>query len=421
MGASESIKRSEVNGGVISLATEKFKQMETEIEELKKKVMTLENNFVKISSDNYNMKLQLNALNEKVVRLDKHDVHFINVMRDSITLELQERLKLIEDRLQGHGKELNSQSHMKDFLDHDKSLGLMANGHTTSNVVSSSESFLSIDLCGEPTNLMDTGCVSKSIHQVRDIYDVGNKTEDLNDEHMPLTMPMEGVSRIIAMNSPIDSSVHVTASAETIQLSGQTQNLVVKGKEELESAEEVRILLKSLRDNSMLEDKFMELLHDDTLLRSVIMEIHFNKNTAAYAKLKSEFMLVQISAEINGLVTGSQLCASQCIHLLDALEDLEITPVMLLKHPHVVYSIDRLRTIVDPIEKNDLKSDVKFVNFTSEACFLKFTKLFPNCQVTSQEDFMSFFKKQAEWFRKMVTDWDVMDVVMLTDLSTITS
>ena len=36
MGASESIKRSEVNGGVLSLATEKFKQMETEIEELKK-------------------------------------------------------------------------------------------------------------------------------------------------------------------------------------------------------------------------------------------------------------------------------------------------------------------------------------------------------------------------------------------------
>ena len=49
--------------------------------------------------ENCNLKYELNFVSEKVVRLEKHDVHFINVLKDTITLELLEKIRLLEDRL----------------------------------------------------------------------------------------------------------------------------------------------------------------------------------------------------------------------------------------------------------------------------------------------------------------------------------
>eukprot|EP00092_Neocalanus_flemingeri_P018164 GFUD01019660.1.p1 GENE.GFUD01019660.1~~GFUD01019660.1.p1 ORF type:complete len:438 (+),score=115.74 GFUD01019660.1:79-1392(+) len=79
--------------------TKKLTEVEDEANSLHEKLNNLETSLAKLRTENCNLRCQLSFICEKVVALEMHDVHFINVIKDTITLELLEKMNSLENRL----------------------------------------------------------------------------------------------------------------------------------------------------------------------------------------------------------------------------------------------------------------------------------------------------------------------------------
>jgi len=100
MGNDES-KQNKVVGGrsADKMLVQELSELREEFKTVGSKMKCLEGSLTKLSLENSSLKQQVKFLSEKVVRLEKHDIHFINAMKDAITLELVERIRTLENQM----------------------------------------------------------------------------------------------------------------------------------------------------------------------------------------------------------------------------------------------------------------------------------------------------------------------------------
>jgi len=99
MGNDESKQIKFAGGRSADKMSQELSELREEFKTAGTKMKCLEGSLTKLSLENSSLKQQVKFLSEKVVRLEKHDIHFINAMKDAITLELVERIRILENQM----------------------------------------------------------------------------------------------------------------------------------------------------------------------------------------------------------------------------------------------------------------------------------------------------------------------------------
>jgi len=385
----------------------KLTEVENEADVQSEKLRSLETSFSKLRVENCNLKHQLSFVSEKVVRLEKHDVHFINVLKDTITLELLEKIRDLEDRI----KKLESpdfQRH-KQPTDHDKD-DQIENFGSGGDIFTKEETckeadfnedlqdflgFDEVDHCNlsevtidEVGELIKTDKEDAVKTEANDNVQLAYRTSDCNTDNTEMILVDEAgdIHAAIEEESLIK---RLLKRRRSVNKSDQA-DLTASSKQEELSSEEIRLC----------EEESVKIQSNDEQL----------------SQLRLEDKLVRLDKEITSSLSSSNFQLSKCSKLLEELLGLELTRVMLLKQPSVVKSVMGLRHYVclHDQEIQRLVEFVQLINSRSEACYFKFLELFP-CYAGEKKEFLIFFQEQVQSFTNKTDMWDEMRAVCLTD------
>uniref|UniRef100_A0A224XN30 Putative hepatoma-derived growth factor n=1 Tax=Panstrongylus lignarius TaxID=156445 RepID=A0A224XN30_9HEMI len=165
-------------------------------------------------------------------------------------------------------------------------------------------------------------------------------------------------------------------------------------------------LKKRIESGEKMSD-LQEIMNEWTAMKS----FEFNKDRAPeedkqkYEFLHTESLLLEIDINIKSALNLQKAQPDKCIALLDKLNELKITPLMLKKHPELVHTIKKMRKYVGNIHRwnmteEDLeafKESAGRIRVKSEHIYNKFKSLFLNPDINN---FWEFFNKEVERFQE---------------------
>uniref|UniRef100_A0A6B2EBR0 Putative hepatoma-derived growth factor-related protein 2 n=1 Tax=Phlebotomus kandelakii TaxID=1109342 RepID=A0A6B2EBR0_9DIPT len=137
--------------------------------------------------------------------------------------------------------------------------------------------------------------------------------------------------------------------------------------------------------------------------------------------LKNQGKLIDLTTRIKATLGLQSANPEACVKLLEEYNDLEITPVMLLKNPACVETVKRLRKYVGNVkqwvmsdqEKAEFEQNAVEVRKRSQSIYTQFKKMFLNSDGTP---FWEFFTKELELFNNNTKTLTVHELVQMTDL-----
>ncbi|XP_073985955.1 uncharacterized protein [Rhodnius prolixus] len=165
-------------------------------------------------------------------------------------------------------------------------------------------------------------------------------------------------------------------------------------------------LKKRVESGEKMSD-LQEIMNEWTAMKS----FEFNKDRAPeedkqkYEFLHTESLLLEIDINIKSALNLQKAQPDKCIALLDKLNELKITPLMLKKHPELVHTIKKMRKYVGNIHRWNMaeeeleafKESAGRIRVKSEHIYNKFKSLFLNPDINN---FWEFFNKEVERFQE---------------------
>uniref|UniRef100_A0A069DTZ3 Putative hepatoma-derived growth factor n=1 Tax=Panstrongylus megistus TaxID=65343 RepID=A0A069DTZ3_9HEMI len=165
-------------------------------------------------------------------------------------------------------------------------------------------------------------------------------------------------------------------------------------------------LKKRIESGEKMSD-LQEIMNEWTAMKS----FEFNKDRAPeedkqkYEFLHTESLLLEIDINIKSALNLQKAQPDKCIALLDKLNELKITPLMLKKHPELVHTIKKMRKYVGNIHRWNMteeeleafKESAGRIRVKSEHIYNKFKSLFLNPDINN---FWEFFNKEVERFQE---------------------
>ncbi|XP_059614499.1 hepatoma-derived growth factor-related protein 2-like [Phlebotomus argentipes] len=137
--------------------------------------------------------------------------------------------------------------------------------------------------------------------------------------------------------------------------------------------------------------------------------------------LKNQGKLIDLTTRIKATLGLQSANPEACVKLLEEYNDLEITPIMLLKNPACVETVKRLRKYVGNVkqwvmsdqEKEEFELNAVEVRKRSQSIYTQFKKMFINSDGTP---FWEFFTKELELFNSTTKSLTMEELVQMTDL-----
>ena len=133
------------------------------------------------------------------------------------------------------------------------------------------------------------------------------------------------------------------------------------------------------------------------------LQLEIAKKAAILAKkrkklawLQTEVTILDLDRNIKLALNNSNPQMIKCSGLLLELLQMEMKPLMLIKHPDILMTIRKLRKYVGPADmreedREEIQAWVELITTRSGLCYNKFADLFPEFN-SSQQKFHEFFK-----------------------------
>ncbi|XP_055708678.1 hepatoma-derived growth factor isoform X2 [Phlebotomus papatasi] len=145
------------------------------------------------------------------------------------------------------------------------------------------------------------------------------------------------------------------------------------------------------------------------------------KEDKVKSHLKNQGKLIDLMTRIKSTLGLQSANPEACVKLLEEYNELEITPIMLLKNPTCVETIKRLRKYVGNVkqwvmsdqEKEEFELNAVEVRKRSQSIYTQFKKMFVN---SDGIPFWEFFQRELELFNSNTKDFSVEELVQMTDL-----
>ena len=134
------------------------------------------------------------------------------------------------------------------------------------------------------------------------------------------------------------------------------------------------------------------------------LQLEIAKKAAILAKkrkklawLQTEVNILDLDRNIKLSLNNSNPQMIKCSGLLLELLQMEMKPLMLIKHPDILMTIRKLRKYVGPVDmreedREEIQAWVEVITTRSGLCYNKFAELFPEFNSSSQQKFHEFFK-----------------------------
>ena len=134
------------------------------------------------------------------------------------------------------------------------------------------------------------------------------------------------------------------------------------------------------------------------------LQLEIAKKAAILAKkrkklawLQTEVTILDLDRNIKLSLNNSNPQMIKCSGLLLELLQMEMKPLMLIKHPDILMTIRKLRKYVGPADmreedREEVQAWVEVITTRSRLCYNKFAELFPEFNSSSQQKFHEFFK-----------------------------
>ena len=134
------------------------------------------------------------------------------------------------------------------------------------------------------------------------------------------------------------------------------------------------------------------------------LQLEIAKKAAILAKkrkklawLQTEVTILDLDRNIKLSLNNSNPQMIKCSGLLLELLQMEMKPLMLIKHPDILMTIRKLRKYVGPADmreedREEIQAWVEVITTRSGLCYNKFAELFPEFNSSSQQKFHEFFK-----------------------------
>ena len=134
------------------------------------------------------------------------------------------------------------------------------------------------------------------------------------------------------------------------------------------------------------------------------LQLEIAKKAAILAKkrkklawLQTEVNILDLDRNIKLSLNNSNPQMIKCSGLLLELLQMEMKPLMLIKHPDILMTIRKLRKYVGPADmreedREEIQAWVEVITTRSGLCYNKFAELFPEFNSSSQQKFHEFFK-----------------------------
>ncbi|GAB0096153.1 uncharacterized protein DMENIID0001_116290 [Sergentomyia squamirostris] len=137
--------------------------------------------------------------------------------------------------------------------------------------------------------------------------------------------------------------------------------------------------------------------------------------------LKHQGKLIDLTTKIKATLGLQRANPQACVKLLEEYNDLEITPIMLLKNPGCVETVKRLRKYVGNVkkwvmsdqEKEDFEQNAYEVRKRAQTIYTQFKKMFIN---DDGIPFWEFFTRQLDKFNTATKDFSSEELVQMTEL-----
>ncbi|XP_032457614.1 PC4 and SFRS1-interacting protein isoform X1 [Nasonia vitripennis] len=136
--------------------------------------------------------------------------------------------------------------------------------------------------------------------------------------------------------------------------------------------------------------------------------------------LRTEAHITFLDTQIRSSLGLEQANVEECLEAMDQMLELQITPLMLKKHSHIVEAIKRLRRYVGNLtdwnyteeETAAFKQKADEIKKKAEKIYIKFKSLFT---IPEGQTFWNTFVEQLEQFRKITKDMTQEEVFALID------
>ncbi|OXU28913.1 hypothetical protein TSAR_006802 [Trichomalopsis sarcophagae] len=136
--------------------------------------------------------------------------------------------------------------------------------------------------------------------------------------------------------------------------------------------------------------------------------------------LRTEAHITFLDTQIRSSLGLEKANVEECLEAMDQMLELQITPLMLKKHSHIVEAIKRLRRYVGNLsdwnyteeETAAFKEKADEIKKKAEKIYIKFKSLFT---IPEGETFWNTFVEQLEQFRKITKDMTQEEVFALID------
>ncbi|XP_055685800.1 PC4 and SFRS1-interacting protein isoform X2 [Lutzomyia longipalpis] len=137
--------------------------------------------------------------------------------------------------------------------------------------------------------------------------------------------------------------------------------------------------------------------------------------------LKNQTKLIDLTTRIKATVGLQRANPDACVKLLEEYNDVQITPIMLLKNPMCVETVKRLRKYVGNVkewvmsdqEKEEFEHSATEVRKLSQSIYTQFKKMFNN---TDGIPFWEFFTNQLQLFDAATKSLSAEEIVQIMDM-----
>lgn len=298
----EGSKRNELTGSepFENILGHKLQELGEELNGVSEKLLFLDANLSKLSLENNSLKDQVVFLSQKVVRLEKHDIHFINCMKDAITLELHERIRVLEHQV-------------KIVKDHDP--------------------------CEE---------TSDDSIEIIEVFANERKGDDTTAEEP------SGISYITDRTASNSRERGKKARVDCVNDNSELMK---------DNTDEVELVIRELLERRKVKESADLDIYDVDYptLRTAALEV--KNDDEKFSRLKLELRLMKLSSRLSALDLRDHSCPQDFMKLLEEFLGFgNLTKIMVLKQPDIIFSLLRMQQWIKSKEWADDVDLVNTIN-----------------------------------------------------------